>query len=511
MVSGVDGARMARGRTKEGPVIDFPKDSQWFNTAPLSFHKELRGKIVVLDFWTYCCINCMHVLPELAALERKYADAPVVFVGVHSAKFTNEKSSENIRQAVLRYEIVHPVINDTDMAMWRQLGVHSWPTIVVVGPEGNLLLAASGEGQGSAIDKCIQDALRKYKGSLVEAPLPLQLEREKENGTSPLKFPAKMATDPAGKHLYISDSNNNRILICSLEGDILDIIGNGYAGLQDGIFRDAEFNRPQGICYHDNKLYVADTENHALRVIDLHTHMVETIAGCGVQGRDYRGGYTGKRQLLSSPWDVCVDASSGRLFIAMAGTHQIWVCYLKSGVCEAFSGSGAEMNYNSDDPFEAAWAQPSGLSLEGKELYVADSESSTVRSIDISTGRTRTLVGGDDEEPRNLFSYGDQDGVGDNAKLQHPLGVIWLPIEGVLAVADTYNHRIKKVDPQRGSITSWVGTGKPGYRDGDKDVSEFYEPSGFALSHDKKTLFVADTNNHVIRKIDISTGRVTTL
>jgi sugar lactone lactonase YvrE len=169
------------------------------------------------------------------------------------------------------------------------------------------------------------------------------------------------------------------------------------------------------------------------------------------------------------------------------------------------------MNYNSEDPFEAAWAQPSGLSLEGNDLYVADSESSTIRSIDISKGRTRTLVGGDDEEPRNLFSYGDKDGVGDSAKLQHPLGIIWLPTEGVLAVADTYNHRIKKVDPKRGSITSWVGTGRPGYRDGDKDVAEFYEPSGFALSLDKKTLFVADTNNHVIRKIDIPTGRVTTL
>jgi thiol-disulfide isomerase/thioredoxin len=215
-------------------IPDFPKNSQWFNTLPLSFTKELKGKIVVLDFWTYCCINCMHVLPELAALERKYADDPVVFVGVHSAKFTNEKNSENIRQAVLRYEIAHPVINDVDMAMWRQLGVRSWPTVVVVGPEGQILQAVSGEGQGSVIDGAIQEGLKKYKDALDKTPIPMQLEKEKENSTSPLKFPAKLATDIEGKKLFVSDSNNHRILICSFDGDILDIIGNGYAGLNDG-------------------------------------------------------------------------------------------------------------------------------------------------------------------------------------------------------------------------------------------------------------------------------------
>lgn len=492
-------------------IPDFPKNSQWFNTLPLSFEKELKGKIVVLDFWTYCCINCMHVLPELAALERKYTDMPVVFIGVHSAKFTNEKNSENIRQAVLRYEIAHPVINDVDMKMWRQLGVNSWPTVIIVGPEGNILLAVSGEGKGSVIDKCISDALRKYKGALVVTPLPIQLEREKENTTSPLKFPAKLATDPVGKKLFVSDSNNHRILICSFDGDILDIIGNGYAGFQDGTYRDAEFNRPQGICFYDNKLYIADTENHALRVIDLKTHDVTTIAGCGIQGRDYHGGSTGRRQLLSSPWDVCVDEPSKRLFIAMAGTHQIWVCDLKNGICQVFSGSGAEMNYNSRDPLEAAWAQPSGLALVDDELYVADSESSTIRCIDIVTGETRTLVGGDNEEPRNLFSYGDKDGAGDQAKLQHPLGLIWLPKEGVLAIADTYNHRIKKVDPKKNTVTKWIGTGSLGYRDGNKATAQFSEPSGFAPGPDSNTLFVADTNNHVIRKIDISSGNVTTL
>lgn len=492
-------------------IPDFPPHSTWFNTAPLSLNKELRGKIVVLDFWTYCCINCMHVLPELAELERKYAGMPVVFVGVHSAKFTNEKNSENIRQAVLRYEIAHPVINDVDMSMWRQLGVRSWPTIVVIGPEGNILQAVSGEGQGALIDKSISDALRKYRTELDESPLPMQLEREKETSTSPLKFPAKIATDIVGKRLFISDSNNHRILICSFDGDILDIIGNGYAGLQDGTYREAEFNRPQGLCYHDNILYVADTENHALRAINLKTHDVTTIAGNGTQGRDYRGGATGVRQLLSSPWDVCLHEPSKRIFIAMAGTHQIWTCDLPSGICKAFSGSGAELNYNSDDPLEAAWAQPSGLALDGNDLYVADSESSSIRCVNVATGGTRTLVGGDDEEPRNLFSYGDVDGVGDRAKLQHPLGVFWLPQEKVLVVADTYNHRIKKVDPRKNTVSAWVGTGVAGYRDGPKNVAQFSEPSGFAPGPDQNTIFVADTNNHVIRKIDVPTGNVTTL
>jgi len=125
-----------------GPL---PTDLVWLNTAKPLRLEELRGKFVLLDFWTYCCINCMHVIPELKRLEKGYPTELVV-IGVHSAKFSNERLTDNIRQAILRYEIGHPVVNDKEMQIWRSYAVRSWPTLVLVDPEGYVIGAYSGEG-----------------------------------------------------------------------------------------------------------------------------------------------------------------------------------------------------------------------------------------------------------------------------------------------------------------------------------------------------------------------------
>ena len=495
---------------------EFPAGKEWFNSSPLSFKKELRGKITVLDFWTYCCINCIHVLPDLAYLREKYAGYPVAFVGVHSAKFENEKVSENIRQAVLRYEIEHPVINDDEMLIWRAIGVRSWPSFVVVGPRGNLLLMASGEGQRELLDAVIGAALKFYPPETFRhEPLPIRLERlerlerDARRHESPLRYPGKLAIDPGGKRLFISDSNHHRIVVTDLEGRFLAAIGSGRIGFDDGPFETATFNRLQGLAYHEGKLYVADAENHALRRVDLEERRVVTLVGDGKQGRDYFGGHTGKEQQLSTPWDVVVH--QGKVYIAMAGTHQIWVYDVERDRCMNFSGTGRERNLNSDDALEAAWAQPSGLTVGAGELFIADSESSAIRSIQLEKGATRTIVGGDSRRPENLFAFGDRDGKGDEAQLQHPLGVLWLESKKRVAVADTYNHRLKLVDPEAGSVVSWVGSGKSGLEDGTGDEARFSEPSGFALGADGRTLYVADTNNHAIRRVDVESGEVTTL
>jgi len=497
-------------------VPDFPAGKEWFNSPPLSMKRELAGKIVVLDFWTYCCINCIHVLPDLAALEKKYAAYPVAFVGVHSAKFDNEKVSENIRQAVLRYEIEHPVLNDDAMELWGQVGVQSWPTLAVVGPRGNLLLRQSGEGQRDVIDACIAAALKFYPAdSFRHDPVPVRLERERERRTSPLSFPGKLAVDTERGRLYISDSNHNRIVVTDLVGKFVDAIGSGRLGLRDGDFDAATFNRLQGLALDGRILWVADAENHALRRVDLDKRAVTTVAGDGAQGRDYRGGKKGRRQQLSTPWDVVVHRSGeddvGRVFIAMAGTHQIWVHDIAKGTTRNFSGTGHEQNLNSPDRLRAAWAQPSGLTIGGGRLFVADSESSSVRSVDLASGETATIVGGDDSKPRDLFAFGDVDGTGDAARLQHCLGVQWLAATKRVAVADTYNHRLKLVDPAHRSVTAWIGSGAAGLVDGRGLEARFAEPSGFALDRDGSRLWVADTNNHAIRVVDVRTGDVSTL
>jgi thiol-disulfide isomerase/thioredoxin len=489
---------------------DFRKQQDWFNSAPLSFERELKGKITVLDFWTYCCINCIHILPDLAFLEKKFEHDPVAFVGVHSAKFDNEKDSENIRQAIIRYEITHPVVNDIELFLWNSLSIRSWPSLAVIGPKGNLLTIFSGEGQRDNLDHFIAAALEFYSSSeLNNTPLDIVLEKEKNVPTSPIRFPGKLALDQEGKRLFISDSNQNRILITDLEGQLIDLIGSGIPGLNDGSYAEAQFNRTQGLAYHDNKLYVADTENHAVRLVDLSQHRVHTLIGTGIQGRDYQGGRHGKEQEISSPWDLVL--SDELLYVAMAGTHQIWAYNFSTDIMQVFSGYGAEQNFNSHNPLKAAWAQPSGLSIGDGVMFVADSESSSVRSIDLQNLHSKTLVGGDNSNPYNLFSYGDIDGQGDRAKLQHALGVVWWKEKKRIIVADTYNHRLKLLNPEDNTIEKWVGSGKSGYLDGIGLETEFSEPSGFALDDENQKLYVADTNNHFIRLINLKNNQVSTL
>ena len=497
---------------KELAIIDFAKGQDWFNSPPLSFERELKGKIVVLDFWTYCCINCIHILPDLTYLEEKYAGYPVAFVGVHSAKFDNEKVSENIEQAVLRYEIKHPVVNDDQMRLWRAIGVRSWPSLAIVGPKGNLLLMVAGEGQRDVLDAGIAAALDFYpENSFRHDPIPMTPLAESTRSTSPLSFPGKLAIDDKRGQLFISDSNNNRVVVTDLEGKCVEAIGSGRIGLEDGSYDSAQFNRLQGLAVDGDILWVADAENHALRKIDLVKKTVTTVAGDGTQGRDYSGGKRGREQLISTPWDVIVDPDGKSVYIAMAGTHQIWRHDKTTGVTENYSGSGREQNYNHENRLAAAWSQPSGLTIGDGKLFIADCESSSIRSIDLESGATATIVGGEDDEPRNLFAFGDVDGIGNSARLQHALGVWWHEPAKVVYVADTYNHRLKVMKPAEKSVAKWVGSGKAGFKDGKGLEAQFAEPSGFAMTADGKKLFVADTNNHAIRIVAMDSLEVTTL
>ena len=468
----------------------------WLNTdKPLSL-AALKGKIVLLDFWTYGCINCMHIIPDLKKLEAKYANQLVV-IGVHSAKFQNERETENIRRIILRYEIEHPVYNDSEYAVWQSYGVRAWPTQVLIDPAGYVIGGVSGEGNYDVIDQAITKTIEEFrkKGELNEQPLKLVLERAKV-GELPLAFPGKILADASTDRLFIADSNHNRIVITKLDGTLVDTIGTGETGAADGAFDKATFYRPQGLALAGDNLYVADTENHLIRRVDLKSRTVETIAGTGQQSREYFKTGPARTVALSSPWDLQLV---GRvLYIAMAGPHQIWMLDLDKNEVSTFAGSGREARL--DGPLDkAGFAQPSGIATDGKTLYVADSESNIIRAIDIAGRSVKTLVGGD------LFEFGDIDGTGDEVRLQHPLGLI--ANGDKLLIADTYNHKIKELDPKQEKVTSLFGTGKPGQSDGASP--SFYEPGGLALANGN--LYVADTNNHAIRVIDLKTKRATTL
>jgi thiol-disulfide isomerase/thioredoxin/sugar lactone lactonase YvrE len=491
------------GQPMEGTINapDFPEGLQWLNTdRPLSL-RELRGKVVLLDFWTYCCINCMHILPDLKRLERKYADSLVV-IGVHSAKFFTEQETENIRQAILRYDIEHPVVNDNQMIVWQQYAVRAWPTLVLIDPSGKIVGYHSGEGIYEIFDRAIEGVIRtaEAKGTLKRGAPNFRLERDKEPRTA-LRFPGKVLADERTNRLFIADSNHHRIVVVSLKDSRVEmVIGAGTPGLRDGAFDAAQFNNPQGMAYDPDAdaLYIADTDNHAIRKADLRKRTVETLAGTGEQSRAYppRAG-KGREVALNSPWDLVLLGDT--LYIAMAGSHQLWRLNLKTLEAEPHAGTGREACIDGSLR-TCALAQPSGITTDGKKLYFADSEVSCIRAADVDpNGMLETLVGGD------LFEFGDVDGFGREARLQHPLGVVY--VDGMLYVADTYNNKIKRLDPRTRKIETFLGTGAAGARDG--EAPTFDEPGGITYAHGK--LYIADTNNHLIRVADLKTRRVETL
>jgi thiol-disulfide isomerase/thioredoxin len=491
------------------PAPDFIEGLDWVNVpAPLSL-EALRGKVVLLDFWTYGCINCIHMIPVLERLEEKYGDALVV-IGVHSAKFANEGRTENIRQIVQRYNLKHPVINDSAFFVWNsygRYGVNAWPTFVLIDPRGNIFAVQAGEIPFEAFDRVI-GSMVAYFDSLDEInrdPLPLALEGANQPGFT-LAFPGKVLADAAGGRLFIADTNHHRIVIADLTTyEVLDVIGSGARGLTDGAYEAAQFNKPHGLALSaDGLLYVADTENHALRAVDLGARTVSTVAGTGVQGYERQGSFPALAVNLSSPWDVALGENN-LLYVAMAGTHQIWRMKLDEGVIEAYIGSGRE-GLKDDTLAASELAQPSGLYYRDGVLVFADSESSSIRAADLAADRVVTLAG---PAENNLFRFGDVDGAVGESRLQHALAVVGLD-DGRLAVADTYNSKIKLLDAENRVIESWLGRGSiGGFRDGGAAEVEFDEPGGLAFANGR--LYVADTNNHAIRVIEVATATVSTV
>jgi len=438
----------------------------------------------------------MHTFPQLRKIERKYGGR-VIVVGVHSPKFPAERETANLREAVLRYRIEHPVLNDRDFAVWNQFGGRAWPTLIFVDPQGRVIGKHEGELPFERFDPLVGGMLKEFeeRGILDPRAAAIDLEQIQEPAHT-LKFPGKvLATDGA---LYIADTNHHRIVKAGLDGSIQRSYGSGDPGLLDGPAERAAFQQPQGMAASGATLYVADTENHAIRSIDLQSGAVTTLAGTGEQALGAGAGGPGRSIALSSPWDL---ALAGRvLYIAMAGTHQIWWLDLDTGAVAPFAGTGREGLL--DGPAGEAWfAQPSGLALAGGHLYVADSEVSAVRAIELRPKVVTTIAGED------LFVFGDQDGEGDAVRLQHPLGIT--ARDGVLFLADSYNHKIKRVEPRRRAVTTWLGSGAAGRADGIGASAAFRGPGGVCAS--AEGLYIADTNNHRIAVADWATGTVRTL
>ncbi len=440
----------------------------WLNTGGTDLAlADLRGRIVLLDFWTFCCVNCLHVLDELRELEERHRDT-LVIVGVHSPKFAHEAEHRAVVDAVERYQVEHPVLDDPQLATWKQYAVRAWPTLVVVDPEGYVVAQHAGEGHGHAIATLVEELEREHarKGTLRRGDAPYV---PPEPVPTDLRFPGKALRLPGGGagsgggNFLVSDTTRHQLVELAPDGEtVLRRVGTGERGLTDGASEQARFSEPQGLALlpGTGTVVVADTVNHALRGFDPVSGEVVTLAGTGAQWWQGAASEGPAREVsLSSPWDV--EWFDGRLWIAMAGVHQLWTYEppedgAPHGTVRVEAGTTNEGLV--DGPVAQAWfAQPSGLSAsdDGQRLWIADSETSAVRWIERAGEESggagelvvRTAVG------TGLFDFGHRDGKAGEALLQHPLGVTALP-GGRVAVSDTYNHALRCYDPQTDEVTT---------------------------------------------------------
>ena len=484
----------------------------WLNTGGQAVAlRDLRGRVVLLDFWTFCCVNCLHVLDELRPLEEEFSDVLVV-VGVHSPKFAHEADPDALTAAVDRYAVHHPVLDDPDLVTWKAYAARAWPTLVVIDPEGAVVANLSGEGHAHGLRVLIRELVEEHeaKGTLrrgnapyVPPPAP----------STALRFPGKVVALPGGTVL-VSDTAHHQLV--ELDDDLVTErrrMGSGERGLTDGAADVAAFAEPQGLAllpaevagHVGYDVVVADSVNHALRGVRLSDGSVTTLAGTGEQLRRREGGGTGLEQALSTPWDLAWFDE--QVVVAMAGVHQLWAFDPLGGVVRVIAGTTAEGLR--DGAAEQAWfAQTSGLAVspEGDRLWLADSETSSLRWLEVSGVRDRVAPVVDDDRFANaapmaspgyavataagtgLFDFGFRDGAAEQALLQHPLGLAVLP-NGSVAVADTYNGAVRRFDPATREVTTLA-----------RDLAE---PSDLLVEENGETLVVVESAAHRLVRVAV--------
>ena len=442
-------------------------------------------------------------MAQLRRIQERFPDE-VVVVGVHSGKFPAEHETRNLREAVVRHGIEHPVVNDADFRIWKEYAVRAWPTVVFVDPESRYLGAVPGEISADEVIPHLERMIAQYdaQGLLDRRPIERRPEKDAQPA-SVLLYPSKLLVTSEAT-LFVADTGHHRVLQLDLDAEhrtarIARVFGSGEAGFEDGPADRARFHDPHGISRKGGTLYVADTENHAIRAVDLEQGTVRTVAGTGEKATGVpKPGASPTRTALRSPWAVWVDRP--RVLVAMAGSHPIWSLEDESTLA-VFAGSGREELRDGPAGF-AGFNQPSDLAGGDEILFVADSEASAVRRIPLgSRPMVETLVG------QGLFEFGDVDGIGDAVRLQHPTGIAWADHQ--VWIADSYNHKVKRLDPETRRVATIMGNGKPGHVDGKLREASFFEPEGVAVRGRK--IYVADTNNHAVRVASLDHLRVWTL
>ncbi|MEZ0224306.1 MAG: thioredoxin-like domain-containing protein [Alphaproteobacteria bacterium] len=478
---------VAPARAADNYAMLFNDKQMWLNTARPVTVDDAKGRAVLLDFWTYGCINCMQVVPDLKALEAEFGDSLLV-IGVHSAKFAGERDGSRILAAAKRFGVTHPVINDSAFRVWDSFRVEAWPTLILLGPDGTEVDRYAGEGHKDEIQSDIKGVLTKTS----KAASSLSSLKMKDGEKTTLSFPARLgfAPDtPWGEVIFVADAGHNRLLGFDINGNIKVTIGSGAEGAEDGDFAKASFHNPRGFAVAKNALYVADTDNHMIRRVDFASKTVTRVAGTGERGTDRDvTNADGLKTAIASPWDAKMLADNKTLVIAMAGLHQLWTLDTEKNTVSVLAGTGAE-SIEDGKAADATLAQPSGISVFHDDIYFADAESSSLRVL-TKDGKVKTLIG------TGLFDFGIVDGIYPRALLQHAQG---LDVQtGRVVLADTYNNALRLYD-----LTT-------------QELSTIKLPEGTLaepgdIMHLNGKMFVADTNHHRIAIVDPAKKTVTTL
>ncbi len=464
--------------TARAPAKDFPADIEWINSTRGPQLAELRGRVILLWFWTYDCVNCWSVVPDLRFLEDKYHDGLTV-VGVHCPKYPQQIAGEGVLRAVNRHRLRHAVANDPGFRLWQEYGVTAWPTIALIDAEGRLAAVFAGEGRRAEIDTAIGRLLEEaaIRDLRIYEPAPPALRAEPR---LPLAFPGKLLAD--AKNVYVVDSGHHRILECTHEGRVLRQFGSGNPGFSDGSSAEACFDDPQGIVHWRETLFIADRGNHAVRRISLANGHIDTLIGHGRPGRMRPHDAPLKDVSLHSPSDLALIGDE--LYVAVSGLHQIWRVHLVTEQVSVLAGSG-QLGLVDGGGAGATFAQPSALGVLGRHLVVADAASSSIRWVQVDEARVETAIGS------GLYEFGDSAGSRTESRLSNPLGIAVDP-RGIVFIADSYNHAIKVLNRKSGEVRAL----RINYR--------FHEPGGLSLA--AGVLWVANTNLHEVMRIDLNSG-----
>ncbi|WP_298220732.1 redoxin family protein [Halothiobacillus sp.] len=457
----------------------FPADASWFNVSRPLTSADLQGRVVLLDFFTPGCINCIHMIPIQQQLKQKFGDDLLV-VGVTSPKFSASRQADNMTPFLRRFHIDEPVFIDANMTWWKHYGVFAWPTMLLLSPKGKVLHSFIGERPYADMVPVVEAAVDGARKALALTHPKLPLKPLNADNHF-FVLPTKIAV--GGQHIAISDTGHDQIRIFDRTGKLMATIGNGKTGFADGSFAVAEFDRPQGLAWLDNDLYVADTDNQRIRRIDFSSQTVSTVAGNGQRAFLNEVNSSALDTALNSPWGL--EAAGGDLFIAMAGDHAVWRYDPKTRKLEVYAGTGDE-GLHDGERLLAQFAQSSGLAYHDHNLYVADPESSSIRQINMPTSLVITLVG------KGLFNFGDRGGAADQAQLQHPQGLAYL--NGALYIADTFNNAIRKLDLDTLQVTTVA-----------KNLAQ---PNGLAVLNDHN-LLIADTYHDRIAALNLDNGAIT--